>query len=230
AEHSFLLVIVSAHSLVSLTFFTSDEFFQLKLHKEWVFQQAAKGWAYSMNLMRKAVGPFLLAYVLAIGGPACIPAAAQQITGTIRGTVTDVALQGQAPEISGFSAQRPNIVGNPFTPGAVAANPGCVAPTQTRTVAAWFNPCAFAEAATGAFGDEGRNAIQGPGYANWDFALLKDIPLTERDRLQFRAELFNILNHTNLRLPVLDIQSPNVGAIQRDVGPRVIQLALKFLF
>lgn len=142
----------------------------------------------------------------------------------------DVALQGQAPEISGFSAQRPNIVSNPFTPGAVAANPGCVAPTQTRTVAAWFNPCAFAEAATGTFGDEGRNAIQGPGYANWDFAMLKDITLTERDRLQFRAEIFNFLNHTNLRLPVLDIQSPNIGAIQQDVGPRVIQLALKFLF
>jgi integrase len=40
AEHSFLLVIVSAHSLASLTFFTSDEFFQLKLQKKWVFQQA----------------------------------------------------------------------------------------------------------------------------------------------------------------------------------------------
>ncbi|MFZ3258918.1 MAG: hypothetical protein WBD21_08425, partial [Candidatus Acidiferrales bacterium] len=42
AEHSFLLVIVSAHSLVSLNLFTSDEFFQLKLHKKRVFQQAAK--------------------------------------------------------------------------------------------------------------------------------------------------------------------------------------------
>src|SRR5271169_120634 len=41
AEHSFLLVIVSAHSLASLTFFTSDEFFQLKLQKKWAFQQAA---------------------------------------------------------------------------------------------------------------------------------------------------------------------------------------------
>lgn len=142
----------------------------------------------------------------------------------------DVALQGTAPEISGFSAQRPNIVSNPFTPGPVAANPNCVAPAQTRTAAYWFNPCAFVEAATGTFGDEGRNAVQGPGYSNWDFAALKDIPITERDRLEFRAELFNFLNHTNLRLPVLDIQSPNIGQIQQDVSPRVIQLALKFLF
>lgn len=143
----------------------------------------------------------------------------------------DVALQGQAPEISGFSAQRPNLVANPFTPGPVAANPGCVAPTQTRTVAAWFNPCAFVEPATGMFGNEGRNAIQGPGYSDWDFAAVKDITLTERYRLQFRGELFNFLNHTNLRLPVSDIQSRNtIGAIQQDVSPRVIQLALKFLF
>lgn len=143
----------------------------------------------------------------------------------------DVALQGQAPEISGFSAQRPNLVANPFTPGPVAANPGCTnAPAQTRTVAAWFNPCAFVEAATGTFGSEGRNAIQGPGYADWDFAALKDISLTERYHLQFRAELFNFLNHTNLRLPVSDIQSRNIGQVQQDVSPRVIQLALKFLF
>ncbi|MGH9740408.1 MAG: TonB-dependent receptor domain-containing protein [Candidatus Acidiferrales bacterium] len=142
----------------------------------------------------------------------------------------DVALQGQAPEISGFSAQRPNIVANPFTPGPVAANPNCTAPTQTHTAAHWFNPCAFVEAATGTFGDEGRNAIQGPGYSGWDFAALKDITLTERDRLQFRVEVFNFLNHTNLRLPESDIQSPNIGAIQQDVSPRVIQLALKVLF
>src|ERR1700686_3983726 len=42
AEHSFLLVVVAAHSLVSLTFLTSDEFFELKLQREWVFQQTAK--------------------------------------------------------------------------------------------------------------------------------------------------------------------------------------------
>jgi hypothetical protein len=53
---------------------------------------------------------------------------------------------------------------------------------------------------------------------------------TERDELQFRGELFNFLNHTNLRLPETDIQSPNIGAIQQDVGSRVIQVALKLLF
>jgi Carboxypeptidase regulatory-like domain/TonB dependent receptor len=143
----------------------------------------------------------------------------------------DVALQGQAPEISGFSSQRPNVVSDPFRPGPVAANPGCKNyPTQTRAAAHWINPCAFVEPATGMFGNEGRNTLQGPGFATWDFSAFKNIQLTERNQLQFRAELFNFLNRTNLRLPETDIQSSNIGVIQADTGPRVIQLALKLTF
>jgi len=144
----------------------------------------------------------------------------------------DVSLQGSAPEISGFSSNRPDVISDPFKPGPVAANPGCTNfPAQTRTPAAWFNPCAFVQPATGTFGNEGRNAIQGPGYFDWDFSMVKNIQIMEGKQLQFRAELFNLLNHTNLRLPESDIQSPNLGMIQKDTGqPRVIQLALKFLF
>ena len=80
------------------------------------------------------------------------------------------------------------------------------------------------------FGDEGRNAVRGPGYVNWDFSALKNIRLTETKELQFRGELFNFLNHTNFRLPVSDIESPTFGQVQSDVSPRVIQVALKFLF
>ena len=80
------------------------------------------------------------------------------------------------------------------------------------------------------FGNEGRNIVQGPGYANWDFAAVKNIQVMEGKQLQFRGELFNILNRTNLRLPDSDISSPTFGQIHSDVGPRVIQVALKFLF
>src|SRR5580704_17016971 len=134
----------------------------------------------------------------------------------------DVSLQGQAPEISGFSSNRPNIVGNP--------NSG------PRTVAEWFNTGAFQQLQPDplgrfqVFGDEGRNAVLGPGYVDWDFSAFKNIPLTESKELQLRGELFNFLNHTNFRLPVSDIESPTFGQIQSDVGPRVIQVALKFLF
>jgi outer membrane receptor protein involved in Fe transport len=134
----------------------------------------------------------------------------------------DVSLQGQAPEISGFSSNRPNLIGDP--------NSG------PRTAAQWFNVSAFQRLQpdpTGqvqVFGNEGRNAVEGPGYVNWDFSAFKNIRLTESKEFQFRGELFNVLNHTNFRLPVSDIESPTFGQIQSDVSPRVIQVALKFLF
>lgn len=134
----------------------------------------------------------------------------------------DVSLQGTAPEITGFSANRPNLVGNP--------NNGPRTPQQ------WFNKSAFQQLQPDplgrfqVFGDEGRNVVAGPGYANWDFSVFKNIIVREGKDVQFRAELFNFLNHTNFRLPVSDISSPNFGQIQSDVSPRVVQLALKFLF
>ena len=134
----------------------------------------------------------------------------------------DVSLQGQAPEITGFSANRPNLIGNP--------NSG------PRTPQEWFNVGAFQQLQPDplgrfeVFGDEGRNVVQGPGYVNWDLSAFKNIRVAESKELQFRGELFNVLNHTNFRLPVSDIESPTFGQIQSDVSPRVIQVALKFLF
>jgi hypothetical protein len=134
----------------------------------------------------------------------------------------DVSLQGQAPEISGFSSNRPNVIGNP--------NSG------PRTAEQWLNVSAFqplqpdSRGRFQVFGNEGRNSVRGPGYVNWDFSGFKNIHLTESKQLQFRGELFNFLNHTNFRLPVSDIESPTFGQVQSDVSPRVIQVALKFLF
>ena len=134
----------------------------------------------------------------------------------------DVSLQGQAPEISGFSSNRPDVIGDP--------NAG------PHTAAQWFNKNAFqplqpdSQGRFAVYGDEGRNVVRGPGYVNWDFSALKNIHLTETKQLQFRGELFNVLNHTNFRLPVSDIESPTFGQVQSDVSPRVIQVAMKFLF
>ena len=136
----------------------------------------------------------------------------------------DVSLQGQAPEISGFSSNRPNVIGNP--------NSG------PHTAAQWFNVNAFQRitqdpnSPVQQFGNEGRNVVQGPGYVNWDFSAFKNIRVTESKEVQFRGELFNVLNHTNFRLPVSDISAPAgvFGHIQSDVSPRVIQVALKFMF
>ncbi len=80
------------------------------------------------------------------------------------------------------------------------------------------------------FGTAGRNIAQGPGYADWDFSAFKNIPVAEGKEFQFRAEFFNLLNHTNFRLPDSDISSPTFNQILEAQAPRLIQLALKFLF
>ncbi len=136
----------------------------------------------------------------------------------------DVSEQGGAPEISGFSANRPNLV-----PGE---NPNA----GPRTPAAWLNRAAFQQiiqdpnSPVEQFGTAGRNIAQGPGDADWDFSMFKNIPVTEGKEFQFRAEFFNILNHTNFRLPDSDISSPTFNQILAAQDPRLIQLALKFLF
>jgi hypothetical protein len=132
----------------------------------------------------------------------------------------DVAAEGSAPEITGFSAQRPNLVGNP--------NDG------PRTVSEWVNTGAYhrldVTANAGQFGNEGRNVNIGPAYADWDFATLKNFRVTESKQLQFRAELFDVLNRTNFRLPDSDISSPTFNHILAAQAPRQVQFALKFMF
>ena len=80
------------------------------------------------------------------------------------------------------------------------------------------------------FGSAGRNIALGPRDSNWDFAAAKNIRLTESKTLQFRAELFNVLNHTNFHLPNSDISSPTFNQILKAEPPRLVQFALKFLF
>lgn len=136
----------------------------------------------------------------------------------------DVSEQGGAPEITGFSANRPNLV-----PGQ---NPN----SGPRTVHAWLNASAFQRITSNPnspvqqFGSAGRNIAQGPGYADWDFSAVKNIPVTEGKQFQFRAEFFNVLNHTNFRLPDSDISSPTFNQVLTALPPRLMQLALKFQF
>lgn len=137
---------------------------------------------------------------------------------------TDVSEQGGAPEISGFSANRPNLV-----PGQ---NPNA----GPKTPSAWLNRAAFQQITPNPlspvqqFGTAGRNIAQGPGYADWDFSAFKNFLISERKEFQFRAEFFNFLNHTNFRLPDSDISSPTFNQILAAQPPRLIQLALKFQF
>ena len=91
--------------------------------------------------------------------------------------------------------------------------------------AAWGEPAQFA------FGNAGRNILRGPGRVNLDFSLFKDIPITERFNVQFRAEMFNLFNTPQFGLPNSAIGAPNAGTITSIVGnPRQIQLGLRLAF
>ncbi len=136
----------------------------------------------------------------------------------------DASVQGGAPEITGFSANRPNLV--------AGQNPN----DGPRKVGAWLNANAFSRvipdpnSPVQQFGTAGRNVALGPRYSNWDFGASKNIRLAESKELQFRAELFNILSHTNFHLPNSDISSPTFNQILKAEPPRLVQFALKFLF
>jgi hypothetical protein len=104
----------------------------------------------------------------------------------------------------------------------------------------WFNPAAFLAPPnnSGFWGNAGRSIIPGPGLATWDFSAIKDTTLTERVRLQFRAEFFNFLNRANFNTPNLVVftpssasPSPTAGAIaSTSTTARQLQFALKLLW
>ena len=119
-----------------------------------------------------------------------------------------------------FSGARPDQVGDPQQ-GA------------SHTIAQWFNKSAFAFVPSGEIrpGNEKRGAIVGPPTVRWDANLYNNTNLAERVSLQFRAEAFNVLNHTNLNgFGSLRLGSGSFGKITSAQDPRIMQLALKLIF
>jgi hypothetical protein len=121
-------------------------------------------------------------------------------------------------QFAGFGVQRPNLVGDPsLTPGQ-------------RTAGQWFNTAAFAVAPPFTIGSASRNPVRGPSYRNMDVALTRRIPVHAGRTIEVRAEAFNLLNTANLGSPNAVLGAANFGTITTAFDPRVLQLALKFVF
>ncbi len=112
-------------------------------------------------------------------------------------------------------------------------------PAGSSTPVLWINPAAFAVPLSGAWGDLGRNAFNGPALWQIDTAVAKHVPIKERASIEFRAECFNVLNRPQYGNPNADISAPaSFGRITTLVNtgptgsgtPRQIQLALRFAF
>ena len=145
-----------------------------------------------------------------------------QITGIIRVLSGDhfSITSGIDTSLTGITAdQRPNqVLADVYAP-AGGSNPN-----------QYLNPAAFAQAVTGTYGNMGPASIRGPGFFGIDTGLSRRFPIWEKRSLEFRAEAFNVLNHVNPLDPVLTLTSSTFGQIQAANDPRILQLALKFLF
>jgi hypothetical protein len=88
----------------------------------------------------------------------------------------------------------------------------------------------------GQFGTLGRNTFRGPGYKQFDFALIKNTPFGQRGKsdlgmVEFRAEFFNVFNVVNFGLPSNTVRGSGFGIIAHTAGTsRQIQLSLKLIF
>ncbi len=150
---------------------------------------------------------------------------------------TIVTLQSGFPFTPQLS-YNPSNNGDTRNPVRPFVNPSFTGRAILGSPNGWFNPAAFLAPPNGSgfYGDLGRDTLIGPGLATWDFSVLKDVRLRERVNLQFRAELFNILNRANLNTPNAVAftptgVSPTAGIVtSTSTSSRQIQLGLKLLW
>jgi hypothetical protein len=151
-----------------------------------------------------------------------------QVSGIISigsGLPQTITTTGTDPGAVGFlgtsaSAGRPDLVGDPNLFSKI------------RTRLKWFDTSAFALVPAGVtrIGNSPRGAFSGPGYQRWDVTLGKRFKITEGTNLQFRAEAYNLFNHTNFNALSTVFGSTTFGQVTSTRDPRLIQFGLKFSY
>ena len=148
-----------------------------------------------------------------------------------------VTLQGGFPFTPQLS-YNPSNNGDTRNPVRPFVNPAFNGPVIEGKPSQWFNPAAFLAPPnnSGFYGNLGRDTLIGPGLAAWDLSFLKDTAVHERLNLQFRAELFNLLNRANFNTPNAIVftpsgVSPTAGVItSTSTTSRQIQFGVKLLW
>ena len=138
---------------------------------------------------------------------------------------------GRDGALTGVASQRPNqILANPYLD------------RSSRPLTQYFNPAAFAPPPSGTYGNMGRSNVKGPGMWQFDLALSRMFNFRESQRIEFRAEAYNVLNHFQPASPAplsgppastvgTNINSANTfGLIRTAADPRIVQFALKYVF
>jgi len=137
------------------------------------------------------------------------------------------------PVISFYGCwDRPDII----APTKIFSNPRTVqklpnALGVTHTGNFYFDPSTLKREAIGTIGDAGRNLFHGPGINNTDLSFYKNTQITERLKLQLRADLFNAFNHASFSNPSGNVASANFGRIlSTRIAARIAQLSASFNF
>ena len=126
--------------------------------------------------------------------------------------------------------------GDTRNPDRPSLNPSFSGPVLSEMPTQWFNPNAFLLPPVGTYGNAGRGILTGPGLTDWDVSLFKTTAVSERASLQFRAEFFNVLNHSNFGVPNAVVFSGtsisgSAGLITTTATTsRQIQFGLKLVF
>jgi outer membrane receptor protein involved in Fe transport len=140
------------------------------------------------------------------------------------GTSQDIAHTGNFNFGNGYNGyERANLVGSAY--------PGSQSPRE------WLNPAAFVFPATNTFGDLGRDSLRSDWYKNLDLSLFRQFPFTERFRLEFRFEAFNVTNTPVWAIPITSLDAPVInnkptfGTVTHTANvPRQLQFGLKLYF
>lgn len=143
-----------------------------------------------------------------------------QIAGLVRMQAGDAVAVTQATNNNsslGYAVQRPNRTSDPNEPGG-------------RTVAKYFNTASFSAAPQFVIGNSSRNPVRGPGLQNADLMIGKTFRISERAKVEIRAEVFNVSNTPPLNDPNGSFGSPAFGSITGAGNPRVFEFAGKVHF
>jgi hypothetical protein len=145
-----------------------------------------------------------------------------------------ISWQGGAPftiysgadnSFSGVGADRADFTGSNIGQAILSLHR-----SHSQVVNEFFDTSRFTPNAIGTFGDTGKNVLRGPRYFDTDVAVIKDIPIVERFKAQFRFETFNLFNNVNFMTPGNTVENTGFGQITAAQDPRILQFALKILF
>ena len=133
------------------------------------------------------------------------------------GSGKDIAQTGNYNYGNGYGYERANLVGSLY--------PG------NKTPAEWINVASFQVPTLSTFGNLGRDTLRSDWNKNLDLSLFRQFPITERFRMEFRFEAFNVTNTPIWAVPVSSLEASNFGAVTHTAStPRQLQFGLKFYF